>query len=130
MNDTPPEAPTPRTDANIDNPHSIYLMNDRAERHDEEGRKRFGLTYIPYVVNADFARQLERDLSTALNQLRQAREENETMRRALENARAGFIDCAKTLEQYHKPASRDVALAYACDVGCALTTSAPKGEQG
>lgn len=69
----PPEAAgeTARTDAEIDDPYSIHLMNNRAERHDEEGRKKFGLSYIPDVVPADFARTLERELNYQLSIVKQ-----------------------------------------------------------
>ena len=99
--------------------HRVSASNSSIKRHYDESNQAENAVYAAVET-------LQADLSSALAQLRQAREDNETMRRALEDARAGFIDLAKTLEQYRKRASGDVALAYACDVGRALTTTAPK----
>ncbi len=105
MNDTPQEAPTPRTDKT-----EAPLTHWRTLPVGSTLR----------LVDSNVARRLETDLSTALNQLRQAREIITELLFAAENADetgyvtdVGFIN----LDELHEKAR-------------ALTTSAPKGEQG
>lgn len=99
-----PEAPTPRTDAVARNIGKLIA---------EYRYGPIGLTATANLIDDELnaCRALETDLSTALNQLRQARE-------ALAKIDDIVFDNPKTMrEDIHAVIS-------------ALTTSAPKGEQG
>ncbi len=101
MNDTQPEAPTPRTDAEKELARIDLLAGETC------------------LVLAERLAAVRSDLSTALNQLRQAREEAKAYRTTLA-AIKNFPDCETYISE--NLGMRELAER-------ALTTSAPKGEQ-